>query len=295
MDDYKYYCDYVDLIAKTLKFAGHNVVHFKHVNVIKLEYEGTAFYVGTFPVFNPYLENIIICKIKKHSIMRGVLLLEFSSGRGFGIRLRPDSVTIYDENSYIKWRGTDYKPSAEFHTSFIGRLNGREFIDRENKWFSDDNALNAADFTPAKSQTVDIENIGVKSVVSWPICHVKNSFTIFATDHVIDGIYKESGRDDIFKCVNEDGELFAQLYDEHCLILASAARIIHTVRMKDLIVSKAYNGYELTNDKGKIITEPKVCRFNDIFFKCSGRVEVYEARKPNSGKHTKMAIKFETN
>ena len=65
MDDFEYYCYYVDLIVKTLKFAGHNVVHFKHVNVIKLEYEDIAFYVGTCPTFNPYLENIIVCKIKK--------------------------------------------------------------------------------------------------------------------------------------------------------------------------------------------------------------------------------------
>jgi hypothetical protein len=157
-----------------------------------------------------------------------------------------------------------------------------------------DDILSYDDFYPVEAKKIIIKNAGSKLVMNVPIKNVNTSsgaITAFREiNYIAHGTYTDSGQTDLYRYVNETGELFALLIDPQTKqqTLVSKTQIIELIDAADFkvyIKDGLYNGYELKDSINKI-TDEYVYMYDNIFFDDQLSV-VTDVRKPNSGKLTK--------
>jgi hypothetical protein len=151
---------------------------------------------------------------------------------------------------------------------------------------------------PVKDIEVNIKNEGNKFVLNSKIYQNDFNITFFSYIKfgilITEGKYSESDRNDLFKYVNENGELFALLlnWDTSEITLNSATRIIKLTSLTSCSVVKKnglYNGYLVDKEE---FNQYNIYYYNYTFFTyCEKQRYVkLEARSMNGGLNTKPAI-----
>jgi hypothetical protein len=233
----------------------------------------------------PYDEPHFVIKCENDEVFKIELYNRVIINDKFYCRIqhdRDDYIGHLINNSYIKYDNIELDAYTNLRDSWVLP----DFGD----------ILSYDDFNPVEAKKVIIKNAGPKLVMNVPIKNVNTSsgaITAFREiNYIAHGTYTDSGQTDLYRYVNETGELFALLIDPQTKrpTLVSKTQIIELIDAADFkvyIKDGLYNGYELKDSINKI-TDEYVYMYDDIFFDDQLSV-ITNARNPNSGKITKAA------
>lgn len=321
------YDECVKATADILQIAGYNAVHIMPENIVQVTIDGEILYVKTINDVAKYKSKLVKHKYSKDYYHR--IILRFENSNSCIISLSADTVSIHERC---------YKKDPLKQSNCKGSLLGTRYLDCENDvWVDQHYVLYISvgrlfdqlredpagilnyNFKPVIAYDVDIfnEDHGGNKVVKCAVIDygMNNSdiFTLFIenTSYVIDGNYTYTGRADLFKYKNEEGELFAFLKDAKTATLTSNRQSIilsniYDTRLKDK--DGLYGGY-IINQAGldlSLYTEKHdedgqfdgyyplhIFKYKDTIFtvdRKNNKIIKLDARMPNGGSHTKPAF-----
>lgn len=255
-------------VVAALKAAGYNVEHIKksrransakRINIVKVTIGADVYYVCPLPEITEYGRIFIHTEYKRFSASRGRIDLYYENGIKCKIALNKSAVEI----NGVKYCSENYP--------HIGHLCGNMYISYENAWIMhmvysslndskrglqnlltnierNDLAILDLDFNAKQPIRIDIQNEGFK-VVLWTEIRNKDTFTLI-NGFITDGLYSESGRDDLFKYVNPIGELTALLVDTQSggMTLASSTQSVELTDLKSCLIRREnglYAGFDI--------------------------------------------------
>jgi hypothetical protein len=252
-------------VVAALKAAGYNVEHIKksrransakRIDIVKVTIGADVYYVCPLPEITEYGQIFIHTEYKRFSAYRGRIDLYYENGVKCKIILHKSAVEI----NGVKYCSDDY----EIHPH-MGHLCGNMYTSYENAWIAysslndglrnlltnierNDLAILDLDFNTKQPIQIDIQNEGFK-VVLWKEIRNKDTFTLI-DGFITDGLYSESGRDDLFKYVNPIGELTALLVDTQSggMTLASSTQLVELTDLKDCLIrceNGLYAGFDI--------------------------------------------------
>jgi hypothetical protein len=265
--DQQDYCKLAKIAAKELNSAGFIVEYVDHVDVVKVTVEGGVYYV-----------NLEVSHHNNYgSSLKSYTLCIMCEGRYFShIILRYENhkeCTIFLDTHFVNIRGESY--CKVDGNKYYGHLVNNAYMEYGLRWIKD-NTFNSQslllenfnrlikqlnrdkymildlDFNPSKYIQINIKNETPKVILQSYKTNSYKTFTVFDEpfEYIVDGIYEKSGRDDLFKYITPDGELFALLLDPITkeVTLASVMRIFKLTKISNYLAKKEgnlYNGYEI--------------------------------------------------
>lgn len=299
---------------KELKVAGITVEYFDHVEIIKVVIDNKNWYVGAIPDLSAYgssFKTYEFCEFYNNAVIH----LYYHDRENYAeIFLRSVEVTIRGDEYYLINR-SEYLNHGHLYNNLYTQykniwLKGGLFGDVINRVRREffrlvESERLELDFTPHVPKIINIKNENCKFILYFCETHSYKTFTVFGDPHmqyIIDGTYMKSGRDDLFKYMNPDGELFTILNDpiKNEVYLTSDHNSFKLTNISNYLVKKEdklYNGFEIISDL-KLLQykeygdELIIYQYAHIFFAFdieNHEIVEIDMRKPNSGKHTKSA------
>jgi hypothetical protein len=259
-------------VVAELKMAGYNVEHIKksrransikrkqYINIVKVTIGADVYYVCPLPRIEEYGLEFIHAEYKQFNYFRGRIDLYYENGVKCKIGLNKKEIE-FNGVKYCNERYGGVYPR-------MGHLCGNMYTSYENAWImymvyrdladsiidprylvESELAILDLDFNAKQPIQINIQNEGLKIVV-WKEIRKKDTFTLFDDKHIADGLYTESGRDDIFKYISPNGELTALLVDTQSggMTLASSTQSIGLTDLKSCLIRREnglYAGFDI--------------------------------------------------
>jgi hypothetical protein len=270
--------------AEIIRRSGYEVKIHDKVNIISVLIDGKIYYADIQPV-GKYGPD---CKVKYR--FPGCLDIIGTS----------DSIKIFQLS--VRFHGKVY--DKQKYELYLGRLCNNRYLDHNNAWARSDKKIFMdiidQDFMPVKDIEVNIKNEGDKFVLNGIMYQNDFNISFFVYEKskfaIAEGKYSKSGRDDLFRYVDENGELFAMLlnWETSEVTLNSATRIIKLTSLDSCAVVKKdglYNGYLVDT---KNYGQHGIHYYNYTFFTYCAEERRHinlEARSMIGGLKTKPAAK----
>lgn len=216
------------IAASLLTAAKFDVEYIEDLSVVRSKIDGEFWYVNNLRKDGNCDSSIVNIEIfDDYGERLKEIRLHFKKSMSCALYL-------YKNRAYI--RNMCYE-LIESDDEIIGHIYGNEYMDYVGRWvdyelsyymnytksftfepytFDHNNRVLKFDFTPAKPQIVDLHADGLNFIYNLNSSDTE-SFTAFYTPDdfrfAVIGEFAKSGRNDLFRYVNDDGELFTLLFN----------------------------------------------------------------------------------
>lgn len=305
--DRKFNAGKAKIAASLLTAAKFDVEYIEDLSVVRSKIDGEFWYVNNLRKDGNCDSSIVNIEIfDDYGERLKEIRLHFKKSMSCALYL-------YKNRAYI--RNMCYE-LIESDDEIIGHIYGNEYMDYVGRWvdyelsyymnytksftfepytFDHNNRVLKFDFTPAKPQIVDLHADGLNFIYNLNSSDTE-SFTAFYTPDdfrfAVIGEFAKSGRDDLFRYVNDDGELFTLLFNVNTVkaTLISLHQVIELYNGYNIVVeceNGLYDGFKLISEHN--LQEHEIYRIGDIFFTYFDELTVLEARSLLGGAKTKPA------